>query len=176
MCPGIGILTFCFPTRSEFEQTCFGTVRTHVPASVVVDFEGLQFSDSNSALGVVTVHLRSCTFFCLRRVLHLRWPVHFHVSSWWRGCVPVHLCFSGMGYYFLEYVITDTWNHAITPGPSWRSWGDGNVASSSWMSLVPFPRGLRARCSECPHRCVQFPVPVRKCGRSVSFNAQPLWE
>ena len=37
---------FLLSTKSKNERPCFGTVRAHDPASVAVDFEGLQFSVS----------------------------------------------------------------------------------------------------------------------------------
>ena len=75
------------------------------------------------------------------------------------------------------YVITDTWNYAITPGPP-----GGRGASSSCMSLLP-ARGLRARCSECAtgacsSQCL-FGSVVVVCLSTLSLcgsDAQPQWE
>ena len=65
-----------------------------------------------------------------------------------RHCHGFHAYFFlplGMWCYFLVYHgHLELCNH---PWPPWGSSGDGKVASSSCMSLLP-ARGLRARCSE----------------------------
>ena len=59
---------------------------------------------------------------------------------------------SGMGCYFLKYVITDAWNCGSAPDPFQGSTEDGNVASSLCTSLLPpqRARSAGARCPVCP--------------------------
>ena len=60
---------------------------------------------------------------------------------------------SGMGFYFLKYVITDTLNYATTPDP-FRGRGEMAMSPPRCARLFFLHRELDqnigARCSECP--------------------------
>ena len=75
---------------------------------------------------------------CLRRVLLLRWPVLFHVSSWWRGCVRVRfplrdgVLFPGVCHH--EHL--ELCNHPWSPPR-----GRGEMALSPPRRACPFLHG-----------------------------------
>ena len=138
-CVGYGSWHLCsrllYSTKPGERAALFLVPFLHmILASVVVDFEVVQFRDTTSALGVGP----QSNIFMLVSLANSTWHRPLQVACWIRNflssslgrssylCRVLWLPVSGRWWFwdFLKYVITDTWNYAIVPGPPLGDFGN----------------------------------------------------
>ena len=173
MCPGIGILTF-YGQRGRKANGPF--LVPFVPMILQASW-----STSRSYSSVIPKRSRGCYgilafeyAFVFGEFFINDGLFIFMFFSWWRGCVRVHYAFA-VECHFLENVIKDTLNHAIASGPPG---GRGEIAMSPPRRACHFfLHGGFVHVAQSVPQVHAVPSACSKCsGRSVSFNAQPLWE